>query len=217
MLDFLNQNSDAIQAFVAVAQTFFALVLAGATIAYARYSKKLVDEMRRQNRPYVSVEVVKRGALLDTVVRNTGGRGAEDVCLEVHQDVVLGDERGVLGWPLFKNPIPFLPPGQSVSQQVAHLPSVKKPEDASKLVLHYTVCYCDGSDKYKQRVAYDLSFLFPVGGDAFPLAGNYLAIMAEEVKELKTVQTQNLVEIRESLRRIANSLAALSKDKEGGF
>jgi hypothetical protein len=217
MIDWLNDNAGAVQAvatviLVVVTAVYALLVwaqarsgakLADETSGLVRQTQKLVAETRRQTRPYVFVEVVRRGNILDTSVRNTGERGAENIVIEVEHDVHLSSEdRGFLGWPLFQKPIPFLPPGRSVSQlvnfhsQVApHLPSM--PPD--QRVLHYTIRYKDAEEEYQASYVYDLSWLAPVGGDPWPLAGDALSLIKEEVKQLHQSFVREMEGLRQTL------------------
>ena len=121
MVGWLNDNAGAVQAaatvlLVVLTATYAGLVwtqarsgaeLVDETTALVQETQRLVTETRRQARPYVFVEVVRRGNILETSVRNTGERGAESVVIAVEQDVHLsGEDRGFLGWPLFQNPKP---------------------------------------------------------------------------------------------------------------
>jgi hypothetical protein len=218
MIDWLNDNSGAVEALgvlalvvvTAIYATFVWLQgksgrkLADETTRLVQQTQRLVTETRRQTRPYVFVEVVRRGNILDTSVRNTGERGAEDVRIEVQQDVQFGpDTRGFLGWPLIQQPIPFLPPGRPVSQlvnfhnQVApKLPSIP----TEQRVLRYTISYRDGDEQYRESHIYDLSWLAPAGGDPFPLAGDSLGQLKEEVKKWGQAIAQQMEALAEILR-----------------
>ena len=176
-------------------QFFASVVLVVVTIFYVIYTKRLVNKTYEQLRPYVFVEVVKRGALLDAVIRNTGQRGAVDVSLNITTDVVIEgyDKRGILGWPMFQTAIPYLPPGQSIRQDVAHFPSIRTKlmqMEPNKRILEYTIKYKDGKELYETSFKYDLSFLCPAGGDPFPLAGDDLGQINDSLKNIdKTLKT----------------------------
>lgn len=218
MVDWLNDNAGAVQAvatalLVLVTAIYAGLVwkqarsagkLADETTRLVQQTQRLVTETRRQTRPYVFVEVVRRGNVLDTSVRNTGERGAENVKIETQQDVHLSeDSRGFLGWPLFEQPIPFLPPGRSVSQLTAFhdtaVPSLGKlpPE---RRQLRYAIHYRDGEEEYQESHVYDLSWLVPAGGDPFPLAGDYLGQLTEEVKKWGQALVQQMEALKEILK-----------------
>jgi hypothetical protein len=224
MVDWLNDNAGAVQAVAALLLVVVTAILAVVTAIYARLvwsqarsagkladettglvqaTQHLVTETRRHTRPYVFVEVVRRGNILDTSVRNTGERGAENLKIETEHDVYLSeDSRGFLGWPLFQQPIPFLPPGRSVSQLVSfhHMagPSLQRlPPD--KRELRYTIHYSDGEEEYHESHVYDLSWLVPVGGDPWPLAGDYLGQLVEEVKKWGQALVQQMEALKEIL------------------
>lgn len=216
-MDWLNDNAGAVQAvatlvLVVITAVYVLLVsyqaesgakLADETSVLVQETQRLVTETRRQTRPYVFVEVVRRGNILDTSIRNTGERGAENIVIEVERDVHLsGEDRGFLGWPLFQKPIPFLPPGRSVSQlvnfhsQVApHLPSM--PPD--QRILRYTIRYRDAEEEYQASYVYDLSWLAPVGGDPWPLAGDALGLIREEVKQLHQSFVREMEGLKQTL------------------
>ena len=211
MVDWLSDNATA--ALVVVTAIYAGLVgvqviwgakLAHETTRLVQQTQRLVTETRRQSRPYVFVEVVRRGNILDTAVRNTGERGAENVRIETLQDVHLNaDDRGFLGWPLFQEPIPFLPPGRSVSQLVAFhsqtapkFPSLR----TENRVLRYTISYGDGEEEYRESHVYDLSWLAPVGGDPWALAGDSLGQLKEEVKEWRQLFAREMENLRQILR-----------------
>ena len=220
MVDWLNNNAGAVQAVATLAlvvataiyaglvgaQAMWGAKLAHETTRLVQQTQRLVTETRRQSRPYVFVEVVRRGNILDTSVRNTGERGAENVRIDTLQDVHLdGDDRGFLGWRLFQEAIPFLPPGRSVSQLVAFhsqvvpkLPSVP----LENRVLRYTISYRDGEEEYQESHVYDLSWLAPVGGDPWPLAGDSLGQLKEEVKEWRQLFAREMENLAQVLRAL---------------
>jgi len=170
-------------------QFLASVVLVIVTVVYVVYTKRLVNKTYEQFRPYVFVEVVKRGAMLDAVIRNTGQRGAVDVSINITADVVIEgyDKRGILGWPMFQKAIPYLPPGQSIRQDVAHFPSIQTKlmhMEPDKRILEYTIKYKDGKELYETSFKYDLSFLCPTGGDPFPLAGDDIGQINESLKNI---------------------------------
>ncbi len=78
-------------------------VLIGVTGYYAWQNKRMVVEMRRQNRPYVYV-VFEKGSL---IVHNAGNRSAHRVAIRVVRDINLAesemrDEKGELVLALAK-------------------------------------------------------------------------------------------------------------------
>jgi hypothetical protein len=80
-----------IQALSAIANLVLVLILARITARYAADTNRMVDEIRRQNRPYVFIalfphRVGKEHDEDRLIVRNTGNRVAIDIRLEVLQD-----------------------------------------------------------------------------------------------------------------------------------
>jgi hypothetical protein len=205
LADWTDDHSTTIQGLAVIA-------LAATTAMYMLYTRELVVRTREQRGPYVFFEINTRGGLLDSCIRNSGERGAEDIRIDIEQDVLIfgdDDKRGFLGWPMFQEPIAFLPPGRSVSQIITNLqtagPRLRNipPE---KRVIRYKISYKDGTDEYNHAYIYDLSHLLPVGGDPFPFAGNYLAQLTRQVETLTTVVGRDLDGIKESLLSVREAI-----------
>lgn len=205
LADWTDDHSTTIQGLAVIA-------LAVTTAMYMLYTRELVVRTREQRGPYVYFEVKTRGALLDSCITNAGERGAENVRIEVQQDVTAlgGQERGLLGWPLFREPIPFLPPGRSVSRLASNLQSVvPKLRDLppERRVVRYTIRYSDGPDRYTRSYSYDLSFLTSVGDDPFPLAGDRLGQIDRRLETLTKVVGERLDSIKGNLHSIGDAIS----------
>lgn len=189
-------------------QAFLAGTLVIVTSAYALWTRQLWVTTERQRRPYVFFEVVQRGGLFDSAIRNSGERGASNVRVTVLRDVPFGDERGLLGWPMFEEPIPFLPPGRIISQLTfgaGHLTKLQK-MSRSERVVRYRVQYEDGDYHYDEAYSYDLSFLIPVGGDPFPLAGDQLGQIKREIELTNRLVSERLDALQKAVRDIAAAI-----------
>lgn len=133
-------------------------VLVGVTGYYAWQNKRMVDEIRRQNRPYVYI-VYERGAL---VIHNAGSRSAHRIAIKVLRDTDLlegefRDEHGKLTLGLAKvstsrvchDGIKTLVPGASRSIGRA---AYTLPDQPARL--EYLVSYLDGaSTKYEEELS----------------------------------------------------------------
>jgi hypothetical protein len=207
--------------YAATVQAGAVTALVVVTVMYMFYTRDLVVKTRQQGGPYAFVEVVRRGGLVEAAIRNTGKRGAENIRVDVLQDVKweAEDDRGFLGWPLFTSTIPFLPPDGVISQTISNLQSVGpalgrlEPKDR---VIRYRISYRDQFDEYWYEREYDLSFLVPVGGDPFPDAGNDLALLRRDFDRWAQAHAGKMDKLRDAVQAVATSLGSLSARRGSG-
>ena len=128
------------------------VVLILVTMFYARQNRRMVQEMRRQNRPYVYIVFDRR-----LVIRNGGDRSAHQVRFAILEDAHIAG--AILKQDSFGAPTEFDRVPVSSVAIVRHgvhtlLPAAERvigPAPFETQTLKYRVCYQDGAGiRYKE-------------------------------------------------------------------
>lgn len=155
----------AIDLFVGIAMVSLTAALVGATFRYAKATDRILDEMRRQDRPvlYVFYENIREGTgrepFYQLLLRNVGSRMAHDIRLEVVQDAFIGADLSegkqdfvrVSQTTPFRDGIRSLLPGDKVL--IGYYSRGNFSERRSDQNLAYRLTYKDGAGLSYQEVA----------------------------------------------------------------
>jgi len=154
----LGITASDIQAFSSLASVAVAMLLAWITYRYARDTRRMVDEMRRQHRPYLyllweqdsdeEVPTVYRLKL-----KNAGDRVAQQIALRVSQDaeiVTLTRDPDATNWVNFK-PVAVPVSSLSICQD-----GVKSLGPGDVLLLGYSNWYRSATEE--QVLGYEIAY-----------------------------------------------------------
>lgn len=157
-LDALNDNSGAIQA---LATAVLVLVTGG----YAFFAYRLVQEMRRQSRPYVVLDFEMTQSSLDVAIVNLGNRAATDVTFDVVNDLSFVRRRGereteerLSDLPVMRKGLEYLPPNRRLLFDFSwpqELLGSSRPD--TELQLEVKVSYSYDKQRFEEAFLFDLS------------------------------------------------------------
>ena len=158
-----------------VVEAMAVVVLVGVTCIYALYTKRILEEMRKQNRPYLYIGVEDFGEsgreLWVLVIRNTGNRVAQNIRLKIIQDALIwisyftdsegwrDDTEKISALDACKNGIPSLLPG--VKTKLGNLYAPASTDRSEEQHLSYVIEYSDGAGTpYSETLS--LTYFLPI-------------------------------------------------------